>query len=213
MAVCGHPDENPAGWDEAARLGPGGLAVINLPPRLVAGRDTAAWAAMVQAIDRLVDHGIEALGHVSLGYATRPLVDLVGELTHWAVLPITGIFLDHAPAGPYQIGPVAFAGRVARRAGLRTIVLNPGVPVDPLYRRLDATLCTFEGSWPEYQEWSGEDGRPGDGHLVYGAPPTDWDAVRDLMAARGAGLGLITDRGGPSATPVTPPLAEPTGVR
>ena len=213
VPLSAHPYHDPAAWTAAAEHGLGALAVINLATLLtahngVADPDAAPLAAVVEGIDRLVMHGVECLGHVSLGYATRPLVDLIGEITRWAVLPVTGIFLDHAPAGPYQVGPVALAGRVARRAGLGTLVLNPGVPVDPLYRRLDATLCTFEGSWTEYQEWLGEGTEPGDGHLVYGVPPTEWDAARDLAAVRGAGLSLITDRTGPAVTLALAPLTQ-----
>jgi hypothetical protein len=207
VPLSAHPYDDPASWTAAVEQGPGALAVINLPARLfaaydgIADPDAAPWAAVVEGIDRLVMHGVECVGHVSLGYATRPLVDLIGEITRWAVMPVTGIFLDHAPAGPYQIGPVALATRVARRAGLGTLVLNPGVPVDPLYRRIDATVCTFEGSWSEYQEWSGEGAEPGDGHIVYGVPPALQDAARDLAAMRGAGLSLVTNRTGPYVTP------------
>jgi len=211
VSLSAHPYDDPAAWTAASEQGAGALAVINLPATLlaaydgIADPDAAPWAAVVEGIDRLVMRGVECVGHVSLGYATRPLVDLIGEITRWAVMPVTGIFLDHAPAGPYQVGPVALAGRVARRAGLGALVLNPGVPVDPLYRRLDATLCTFEGSWTEYQEWTGEGTEPGDGHLVYGVPHAEWDAARDLAAVRGAGLSLITDR---HATLALAPLAQ-----
>ena len=138
--------------------------------------------------------GVHPLGHVSLGYATRPLGDVLAEITHWAALPVRGVFLDHAPAGPYQVGPVVHAVRAARRSGLATVVLNPGIPVDPSYRRLEATICTFEGSWSAYLAWSGEGAVAGDGHLVFDVPRHEWEAARALIAARHAGLFLITDR-------------------
>ena len=52
---------------------------------------------------------------------------------------------------------------MVRRAGLARLVLNPGVPVDPMYRALDAAICTFDGPWFEYRDWSGEDAMAGDG--------------------------------------------------
>ncbi len=99
------------------------------------------------------------------------------------------------------------AVRAARRAGLNVVVLNPGVPVDPVYRRLDATICTFEGTWAEYLAGHGRPGgaggladgcRPGDGHLVYAVPTADLAAARALLAARRAGLVLVTDRPAPA---------------
>ncbi len=181
-----------------AALGSDAAAVVSMP----AGSGTSATSnrrlsALVQGVERLVASGVHALGHVSLGYATRPPGDVITEINGWAVVPVVGVFLDHAPAGPYQIGPVAHAVRAARRAGLREVVLNPGVTVDPLYRLLDATICTFEGSWTDYQAWSAEDAAAGDGHLVFGVPPHESGVARTLAATRRAGLLLITDR--PSA--------------
>jgi hypothetical protein len=131
---------------------------------------------------------------VSLGYATRPLDDVIGELDRWAALPVVGVFLDHAPAGRHQIGPVVHAVRAARRCGLHRLVLNSGLPVDPTYRRLDATICTFEGSWNEYRAWSGDGSQPGDGHLVFGVPPAERDIARALVVARRAGLLLVAEQ-------------------
>ena len=66
---------------------------------------------------------------------TRQLsrVWLVSEATikRWADTPALGVFFDHAPSGPYQIGPVAHAVRTARRLIGEMIVLNPGTDVDP----------------------------------------------------------------------------------
>ena len=47
------------------------------------------------------------------------------------------------------------------------IVLNPGAPVDPIYRRLGAAICTFEGTWLSTSDGSDERAEPGDGHLIY----------------------------------------------
>lgn len=194
--LAASPDDDPIPWAEATTGdGAPGLAVIN--PPVEAGTGSAVpWASMTSDIERLAAAGVEPLGHVSIGYGTRPLVDLLGEITRWAVYAVVGIFLDHAPAGPFQVGPVALAARMVRRAGLARLVLNPGVPVDPMYRALDVTICTFDGPWSEYRAWSGEDTMPGDGHLVYGVPQAERADAWALIAARGAGLGLVTDRSG-----------------
>jgi hypothetical protein len=208
VPIEAHPEQAPAVWQRAAALGRRGVAVIQLPIGA-----PAWWATLGAAIDALVAAGAQALAQVSLGYATRPGPDIVGELTRWSALPVTGVFLDQAPAGPFQVGPVAHAARVARGAGLTTVVINAGVPVDPLYRRLGATLCTFEGSWAEYRTWTGEETQPGDGHLVYGVPRGEADAAWQLLAGRGAGLGLVTEHHLGHGAPVRPTRTPATGRR
>jgi hypothetical protein len=189
------PLDDPWSWAEAAVSGI--EVIIRTAPPAVADR-SAARAALAAGIDRLVAAGAQPLGHISLAFATRPLVDVLDEITRWALLPVVGLFLDHAPAGPYHLGPTVWAVRAARRFGLGTIVVNPGVPVDPTYRRLEATICTFEGSWSEYVTWSAhEQSAIGDGHLVFGVPRDEWRAARALIVSRGAGLLLVTDRPAP----------------
>jgi Spherulation-specific family 4 len=237
VPIEAHPEQAPAAWDRAAALGRRGVAVIRLPigtahagspagpgsapaPRRPGARSAPAtlwWTSLGVAIDGLVRAGVHVLGQVSLGYATRPMLEVVGELTRWSRLPVTGVFLDHAPAGPFQVGPVAHAARVARRAGLPTVVVNPGVPVGPPYRRLGATLCTFEGSWTQYRECTGEGMQPGDGHLVYGVPRGEADAAWRLLASRRAGLGQVSEHHlghGAPVRPTPPPTPAPTtGLR
>ncbi len=134
-----------------------------------------------------------ALGHVDLGFAGRSLADVLTDLDRWTEAPVAGLFLDRAPAGELGVGPVALALRVARRRGLHRLVLNPGVPVHRAYRDLGVAICTFDGSWQDYQRWAGDGARPGDGHLVHGVPFDQLTAARQLLACRGAGFGLATD--------------------
>jgi spherulation-specific family 4 protein len=160
----------------------------------------AGVAAIVGAdgpdLKTLADAGVTLLGHIDLAFATRYLREVLAEVAAWSRYPIQGIFFDRAPTTPYAIGPVAAAMGAARRAGLETLVLNPGVPTDSLYRVLQATICTFEGSWSRYRDWSGEGVEPGDGHLVHEVPVAQTQEAAALMRERGAGLGLITDRSG-----------------
>jgi hypothetical protein len=187
------PTDDPSGWARATARGPERLAVLRLPEPDLDGSHPARWTRTADAVVSLLIAGARPLGHISLGYAARDIAAVAADLDRWAALPVMGIFFDHAPAGTYHIGPVALAVRMARRIGLETVVLNPGVPVDPVYRRLDATFCTFEGSWRDYQDRPAADNEPGDGHLVYDTPRADWDAARALATARGAGLLLVTD--------------------
>jgi hypothetical protein len=64
--------------------------------------------------------------------------------------------------------------------------------VDRLYRDLGLPICVFEGTWDRYQAWDGAGSRPGDGHLVSGVPAGDVERARRLLAARGAGFGLVS---------------------
>jgi spherulation-specific family 4 protein len=181
VPLPGPPEIHPAAWGEAEGRGRGALAVVARPAR-------------PEAVGRLARAGASPLGRIELEYGTRPGPAVLAEITRWATIGVQGIFFDRAPADPYQIAPVAQAVRAARRAGLSTIVLNPGTPVDPIYRELDAVICSFEGSWIAYLAHAGEQFTPGDGHLVLDVPPEELQLARAMVVARGSGLFLVTGR-------------------
>jgi len=151
-------------------------------------------AAATDGVSRLVRAGVPLLGRVDLGFAARPLAEVLADVRAWSPYRVDGLFLDRAPADPFGAGPVALALRVAGRAGLARAVVNPGCPPDPVYRTLGATLCVFDGDWEEYTRWDGAGARPGDGHLVRGVPPRDVPEALRLAADRGAGLVLAAPR-------------------
>jgi Spherulation-specific family 4 len=187
---------------------PRSLAPLPTPPVV----DPVAWALaaaggrrLVPVVDavgdlddlragltRLIVARSRPLARISLGYGTRTLIDIRDEIAWWAALPVCGFFFDHAPTSPYQVGPLAQAIRVARRARLGDFVLNPGIPVDPIYRDLPATICTFEGTWTQYRGRPADSFVPGDGHLVLDVPESDLSLARSMALARGAGLFLAT---------------------
>jgi len=148
-------------------------------------------------MNRLDAAGTRLLGYVDVAYGTRPIARIRADIYRWAGYPVRGVFLDHTPASPYAIGPVAVAAQVAARAGLPDVVLNPGEPPDDAYRELGLPLCVFDGSWREYRRWAGDGSRAGDGHLVHAVPPWELDQAARLQVARGAGFGLVTDLGAP----------------
>jgi hypothetical protein len=176
------PDRDPSSWAEAQARGRGAIPVLTTPPDQTA------------EVNRLAAAGASPLGLVSLGYATRPLPEILAEINQWAGRCVHGIFFDHAPAGPYQVGPVAHAVRAARRLGLTTLVLNAGVAVDPVYRGLGATICSFEDTWLEYLKQAGDQFTPGDAHLVLDVPADELPFARAMVLARGANLMLVTER-------------------
>lgn len=177
------PLEDPAAWSRAAALGQAAVVIVARPAN-----------GLRNGLERLLSCGVTPIGLVRLDYATRPPAALVRDVAGWADLPVRGIFFDRAPASPYLVGPVVRAVRAAREAGLGTVVLNPGVPVDSIYRRLDATICTFEGPWQEYLTRPSDSFVSGDGHLVFDVPTGELPGARALVVARHAGLALATDR-------------------
>jgi hypothetical protein len=182
-------DENlKRAWDPDALAG--ATVIVNVAD----GPGSTVDEAYVEATALLAAAGVPMLGYVDLGYAARPLGDIVEDIERWSAYPMAGVFLDQAPTTPFSIGPVALAIRVARRARLFVAVLNPGTPADPVYRELGVPICAFEGSWADYQAWSGLGAQPGDGHLVHGVPAAQLATARKVMGWRGAGFGLVTDR-------------------
>lgn len=135
------------------------------------------------------------MGYVDLGYAARPVEAVRADLDEWGTQAVGGIFFDQAPTSPFSIGPVAMAVRAARRLGFDTILLNPGRATDSLYRGLGATVCTFEGDWPAYQNGTGDGVRPGDGHVVHGVPADMLERCLDVMRGRGAAWGVASTAG------------------
>lgn len=200
-----HPSLDPHSWQTVASL-PFPVTVV------VDSLD------LDDTIAQLVKTGVAVLGRVDTRFATRPVAEILDDVARWAAHPVSGVYLDQAPTSPFSLGPLALATRLARRNGLSTVVLNPGIATDPLYRELGAEICTFEGSWTEYRRWSREGSYPGDGHLVHSVPLADFDQAYALLGARGAGWGLVTDRTPPAPyaglpTRLPARLAPSTGAR
>jgi hypothetical protein len=181
-------------WAVAAALGPDAVVVAHL-----ATSDHPATAEPDPGIRELTGAGASVLGYASLGFGARPATGLMPRFAAWAARGATGVFLDHVPAGPFHLGAVRLAHRLARIAGLTEVVLNPGRPVDPLCRRLVGTVCTFHGSWADYQTWDCAGAEEGDGHLLYGVPPESRKEAHGLARTRGAGLALISEYEWPAA--------------
>jgi hypothetical protein len=188
-----HPLVAPWVWEALPRLGPDLTVVVNVDAGPGSGRDPSYTAVT----GRLAAAGVNLLGYVDLGYATRPVRQVRTDVGRWAGYPVHGVFLDRAAVSPFSIGPAAVAVQAARRVGLDRAVLNPGAPPDPVYRDLGVPICVFDGGWEQYRDWSGAGAEPGDGHLVHGVPADDLPAAHRLAGARGAGFGCLTDAAPP----------------
>jgi hypothetical protein len=195
-----HPLADPAAWAAAASSDRDVTVVMKVQDghgRQPPGSDRdPVYAATT---DNLFAARVPMLGHVDLAYATRAVADIVDDVARWADYGVSGIFFDRAPTSPFSSGPVALAVRVARRAGVGgRVVINPGLPTDPVYRDLGAQIVVYEGTWDDYRRWNGHGSRPGDGHLVYGVPTGQLSAAEKMLDERGVGFGLATDVGDPS---------------
>jgi Spherulation-specific family 4 len=188
LSLHQHPLTHPEIWATVEAGGRDACVLLNIP----AGPGSALDPTWTSAMQRLVRAGATVIGYVDLAFGARATEQLRAEINHWAGYPVRGLFFDQAPTSPYSIGPVAVAVRDARRAGLDTLLVNPGRPADSIYRGLGAVLCTFEGSWDEYLNGTMEGVRPGDAHLVHSVPYPRVQQAYELMRGRGARYGLAT---------------------
>ena len=184
-----HPLADPAAWRSAAACGPPLNVVVNVHN----GPGSAPDPSYAEATRALAEAGVGMLGYVYLSYGTRPLADVLDDVARWSAYPVTGAFLDCAPADAYAAGQIRLVVRACRRAGMRTVLLNPGMPADPVYHGMADGVGTFEGPWTRYRNWMPGPDWPGACHLVYGVPPDDVDDALLLVRVRGAGWGCVTD--------------------
>ncbi len=195
LSLYQHPLTHPEAWATTEAAANGTLVLLNIAAGPGSGLDPT-WTTATQ---RLVRAGATVSGYIDLAFGARAMEQVRAELGRWAGYPIRGIFFDQAPTSPYSIGPVATAVRAARRIGFDTLLVNPGRPADSIYRGLGAVLCTFEGTWQEYQAGTEEGVRHGDAHLVHSVPVEQIGAAHALMRGRGARYGFATPGGPPSA--------------
>jgi Spherulation-specific family 4 len=194
-------------WEAVRRRGSGTVALVNVEDGPGSGRDPG-WTA---AIGRLVDAGVQVLGYVDFDLGTRPARHLRAQIRRWAGYPVDGVFLDHVPTSAYLIAVVAHAVGTARRAGLRRVVLNHGMPPDPLYRILPAQTGVFDGDWSALRDSPA--GTRGDAFLVHGVPAAERSEAKALLSERGAGLALLTDAGPDDAFTTLPSWHTPARAR
>ena len=194
-------------WETVRRRGNGTVALVNVEDGPGSGRDPG-WTA---AIARLVEAGVQVLGYLDFDFGAREARVLRAQIRRWAGYPVDGVFLDHVPTSAYLIAAAAHAVSTARRANLRRIVLNYGMPPDPLYRTLAAQTGIFDGTWSALRtEPAGE---PGDAYVVHGVAPSDRSEARALLEARGAGLALLTDAAPDQVFSTLPGWLAPARVR
>lgn len=206
-----HPAEAPEQWQRLAALGDRvEFAVVNVAD----GPGLPGDPYYPQALAMLREHGVRVYGYVDVDYGRRAVSLVEADVRAWLErYGIDGIMFDQVASGLAGLGHNRVLAILARRAGARVVVANPGVePCSELLDLFDAT-CVFENDAATHarleppaelvapeRRW----------HLVHGVQADHLDAVLARTAELGAGLAFITDRPGPhpwTGLP-TPALAE-----
>ncbi|CAM5665918.1 spherulation-specific family 4 protein [Streptomyces griseomycini] len=198
-----HPAEDPGAWHRLVTAAARTHAVVLNP---ASGPGTGPDRAFAAAADALRAAGARLLGYVDTAYGARdPAAVTADARRHREWYAVDGCFLDRVTAGPDGLPGYRRLVRSLRRAGARTVVLNPGVEPAPGYVRLADLTVTFEGHWSTYVSAFSRSARTARHpperlcHLVYGVP-----AALVSLAVRTA-----QDRGAGVCGPVTGELPNP----
>jgi hypothetical protein len=190
-----HPAEDPAAWDQLARLVPRpSFVVVNVHNG--PGEPNDPWYP--EALARL--RGIRLVGYVDVAYGQRDPAEVLDDVRGWMEMyKLGGVMLDQLPSGADSIQRCAEYVTTARRAGSGFVVGNPGtVPHLGHLAMLDVT-CVFEGTAAQYERFRPPAGlsrvpRARVWHLVHSCPPEQLDEVAARTAQLGAGHAHVTDR-------------------
>ncbi|MFC0627198.1 spherulation-specific family 4 protein [Kribbella deserti] len=210
-----HPAEDPAQWTRLAELADRiAFVVVNV----ASGPGEADDPYYPEALAALRSSGVTFYGYVDTAYAERGIVQVAADIRVWLErYDVDGIMFDQVAPGPDGLGYNRMLATIARQAGARAIVANPGVRPCPELLGLFDVTCVFEDTAGSHgsvvSDGTGESAAWAVGperlwHLVYDVPVEELDAVLARVDAAGAGLAFVTDRAGPHPwTGLPSPLA------
>ncbi|GAB2556738.1 spherulation-specific family 4 protein [Kribbella endophytica] len=190
-----HPAEAPEQWRRLASLAEQvEFAVVNVAD----GPGLPGDAYYPQALAMLRAHGIRLLGYVDVDYGRRSPALVAADVESWkALYDVDEIMYDQVASGVEALGQNRILALLARRAGVRTLVANPGVEPCPELLDLFDITCVFEDdaaahAWIEppvttARRW----------HLVHGVPVEELEHVAERAGDLGAELVFVTDRPSP----------------
>ena len=169
------PALDPSAWADAARAGADAVPIINLPGPPSTQADLRRWPG---APGR--GRGVAAGPRQPRRTPPARSTDVIAEIMAWARYPVTGVSSIMRRRARTRSVRWSAAVRTARapRPGARSCS-TPACRSTPAYRRLDATVCTFEGSWTDYRDLVRRDRRR------RRRPPRLRRAGRGVPAARG----------------------------
>lgn len=154
------------------------------------GPGQAASASYGRAVWAAQDTGARVLGYVPTTYGKRPAGDVAADIHRYASwYGVDGIFLDEAAASAAELPYYTAVSHAVRAAGMRLVVLNPGVVPAPGYFDIADVVVTYEGSYADYApavermpDWVRQQPPGHVAHLVYDATREQaLAAVRDPL--------------------------------
>lgn len=144
-----HPSVRPAEWEAILAAAPGLYGVVLNPDNGPGDHPDPAFAEIAA---RLRAEGVRVLGYADTDYARRPVTAVIRDLVrHHDWYGADGAFLDQVTSEPDRLDHYRRLASAAWGTGLRTLVLNHGVPPHPSYARIADVLVTFEGTWDTYR--------------------------------------------------------------
>ncbi|WP_328990167.1 spherulation-specific family 4 protein [Kribbella sp. NBC_01245] len=193
-----HPAEDPGQWTRLAELA-GQLAFVVV--NIANGPGDADDPYYPAALAALRSSGVHFYGYVDTAYAQRGIVQVAADVRAWLErYDVDGIMFDQVAPGPDGLGYNRMLALIARQAGARCIVANPGVEPCPELPGLFDVTCVFEDEFAAHGRGGVAERTVGPDrlwHLVYGVPADAIDAVLERVEAEGVGLAFVTDRPGP----------------
>ncbi|WP_432943042.1 spherulation-specific family 4 protein [Kribbella sp. CA-253562] len=190
-----HPAEDPEQWRRLAALGDRvEFAVVNVAD----GPGQPGDPYYPQALAMLRAHGIRLLGYVDVDYGRRGAAHVAADVESWRTLyGVDEIMYDQVASGLEGLGQNRILAMVARRAGVRTLVANPGVePCAELFGLFDIT-CVFEDDAAAHGRVEPPVTTARRWHLVHGVPVEELERVEERARDLGAELVFVTDRPAP----------------
>jgi hypothetical protein len=204
-----HPAQDPAAWQLLARSADRLYGVVL---NAASGPGTEPDPAFVSAARALRAAGTRVLGYVDLDYGVRPESAVLLDVDrHREWYGADGCFFDQVPADRSALPACRRVIRAARRSGVETVVLNPGVHPAPGYARIADLVVTFEGPWPVYvssftrPRWTARHPPERFCHLVYGVPPALARVAERSALERGAAVSCAVPDHLPNPWTAPPP--------
>lgn len=181
-----------------------GLVLINP----ASGPGMAVDATYAAITTRVRNSGVQALGYVPTTYGTRPIADVMADMTRYRnFYGISSFFFDETPnvcsiaVGATVQNHVSYYGQlfaaVHGNAG-EIAVLNPGTNVPECFLAVSDVIVNFEASAAAYATWAPDpwvNNAPANHfwHLIYDVDSDQRDSIAKSAGARHAGYVYATD--------------------
>ncbi|GHG57489.1 spherulation-specific family 4 protein [Streptomyces griseocarneus] len=209
LAVPGfaHPLVAPAEWGGLQRAGlPLDWVVLGGSSLRESGGVTGGPGSRqdpywLSAVVPLRTAGIRVLGHLDVGYGSRPFGELLSDaqrFLNW--YRVDGFALGRCPADAASLPETRrVIGALRTLLDKAHVVLVHGTQPAAGYAALADQLVTFAGPWSRYRwsqaaEWTAEHPPERFCHLVHGVPRSHLDEALRIARWQGAGTVYFTDR-------------------